>query len=254
MDSKRTPAIYDEAFFRGLAAGSRSSADVVVPIIVDLLHPQSVIDVGCGIGTWAASFAANGVEHIVGVDGAYVVRSELQIDRACFIEADLTQPLSLDRGFDLAVSLEVAEHLPPERGPAFVGDLVRLAPAILFSAAVPGQGGVNHLNERWQDYWATLFAGHGFRAVDVVRPRVWNDTRVEWWYAQNTFLYLSIERAKDLPTPDLVSVVHPTNLERAVRGLTEARERTLGTREIMTGLPGAVARSVARRVWPARQS
>ena len=251
-DPQQTP--YDAAFFSAQADGSRRSADVIVPIIVDLLHPQSVVDVGCGVGTWAASFAATGVKQVIGVEGAYVVGQQLQIDPACYVAADLTKPFSLDKHFDLAVSLEVAEHLPPERGRSFVADLVRLAPAILFSAAIPGQRGTHHVNEQWQEYWASLFAEHGLIPVDVVRPKVWNDKRVEWSYAQNTFLYLTVERASDFPTPDLVSVVHPGVMERTTEDLLAAQQRKLGTREILTGFPGAVSRSLGRRLWSARRS
>ncbi|MDW8444469.1 MAG: hypothetical protein RML45_09315 [Acetobacteraceae bacterium] len=125
-------------------------------------------------------------------------------------------PIDLDRRFDLALSLEVAEHLPPERAAGFVADLVRLAPAVLFSAAIPLQGGTNHVNERWQAFWAGLFASHGYRAFDVIRPRVWDDPRVEPWYRQNTVLFLAdghpeTERVakaeRDAPRP--LSVVHP---------------------------------------------
>jgi SAM-dependent methyltransferase len=206
------------------------------------------VDVGCGVGSWAASFAASGIEKVIGVDGTNVDRQQLQIDPDCYVAADLTKPFSLDQRFDLAVSLEVAEHLPPQRGASFVADLVRLAPAILFSAAIPGQRGRSHLNEQWQGYWASLFADHGLVPVDVVRPKVWNDSRVEWWYAQNTFLYLTVERARDFPAPDLVSVVHPVGFDWITQ------ERKLGTREILTGFPGAVGRSLWRRRWSARRS
>jgi SAM-dependent methyltransferase len=221
---------YDAEFFRWQSDGSRRSADAIVPIVASLLKPRSVIDVGCGIGTWAAAFSEAGVEDVTGIDGDYVDQTQLQIPRDQFQTADLTRPLRLERRFDLAVSLEVAEHLPPERGESFVGDLVALAPAVLFSAAVPGQGGTNHLNERWQDEWEEMFAAHDYRAVDVVRPAVWANPAVEPWYSQNTLLYLapevsiqerpgitdaahaSIQEPRGIP----IRVVHPRTLEIVV--------------------------------------
>ncbi len=128
-------------------------------------------------------------------------------------------PLPLERTFDLVVSLEVAEHLPPESAPAFVGSLARLGPAVLFSAAIPYQGGEHHLNEQWPDYWAELFEQNGFVAIDCVRRNVWSDERVLYWYAQNTLLFVREEmvsgnealvRELDRTSRSMLSVVHPT--------------------------------------------
>jgi hypothetical protein len=124
------------------------------------------------------------------------------------------------------LSLEVAEHLPPERAQSFVADLVALAPAVLFGAAIPGQGGVNHLNEQWQSYWAAHFASHGYASFDVVRPAIWNDAAIPAWYRQNAVLYLDAPSAAALaltPTPaHLLDCVHPLFWERANRELKHA--------------------------------
>src|SRR3954465_4873744 len=182
-------ATYDEGFFRHQMTGSRRSAERIVQIAMELLSPASVVDVGCGAGTWLAEFRAQGVSEIHGFDGDYVDRSLLQIPPEAFAPADLEQPLPATRRYDLAISMEVAEHLSPERGPSLVRDLTRLAPAVLFSAAVPHQGGTDHVNERWQDYWAGLFEEHGYTVRDGIRSRIWGDEQVEPWYAQNALLY-----------------------------------------------------------------
>ena len=103
--------------------------------------------------------------------------------------ADLNQDIGVSRRFDLAMSVEVAEHLPAARAASFVGTLARLADVVLFSAAVPGQSGTFHINEQWPTYWISLFAENGFNPIDVIRPAVWTDERVGFWYAQNVFLY-----------------------------------------------------------------
>ncbi|HTU82550.1 MAG TPA: hypothetical protein VMF61_10495, partial [Candidatus Acidoferrales bacterium] len=106
------------------------------------------------------------------------------------------------RTFDLAISLEVAEHLPESSAASFVATLTTLAPAVLFSAAVPFQGGEHHVNERWQSYWAELFERRGYTCVDCVRPRFWNDASIEFWYRQNTLVYVraaQLERYSKLP-------------------------------------------------------
>jgi SAM-dependent methyltransferase len=167
---------------------------VIVPHVVRMLAPRSVVDVGCGLGTWLAVFAGMGVSDFVGVDGEYVEPARLEIPHDRFVAHDLATPLSLGRRFDLAVSLEVAEHLPADRAAVFVASLSDLAPFVLFSAAIPFQGGTNHVNEQWPGYWAGLFEGRGFAPVDCIRREIWSDDRVEWWYAQNTLLFVEEER------------------------------------------------------------
>jgi SAM-dependent methyltransferase len=144
---------YTSEFFRAKTEGSLRSARTVVPIVMELLKPGSVVDVGCGRGTWLSVFAEHGIADVVGVDGDYVDRRTLLIPPDRFVAHDLTTPLRLHRTFDLVVSLEVAEHLPVACAGEFVASLTSLGSAVLFSAAVPGQGGTHHVNERWQDYW-----------------------------------------------------------------------------------------------------
>jgi SAM-dependent methyltransferase len=157
---------------------------------MELLEPASVVDLGCGLGTWLSVFAELGVEDVLGIDGEYVDRSALAIPADRFLARDLTRPLELPRTFDLAVSLEVAEHLPPDAAQTLVDSLTRHAPAVLFSAAIPGQDGVDHVNTQWPSYWRGLFLPRGYRAVDCIRPRIWDDEDVEFWYRQNLLLFV----------------------------------------------------------------
>lgn len=203
--------LYDARFYVDQQRGSLASAEVIVPLVCDLVAPASVIDVGCGTGTWASVFAANGVPRVVGVDGSYVDQDQLLIPRESFLTADLSVGMPTNERFDLAVCLEVGEHLPADQTERFVADLARVAEAILFSAAIPLQGGTGHINERWQDEWAGEFSAHGLVPVDVVRPAVWSDDRVQTWYAQNTLLYVARDRALALGGASALPlrVVHP---------------------------------------------
>lgn len=187
---------YTKGFFEKLRRGAQRSADVMVPLILELLPVRSVVDIGCGDGTWLATFQKHGVREILGVDGGYVGGELLQIPEKCFQAVDLTKSFKLDRSFDLAVSLEVAEHLSAECAPVFVECLTRLAPFVLFSAAIPFQGGDHHINEQWPDRWAALFKKHDYLAVDFIRKRVWQNDAVEWWYAQNTLLFVKANLLK----------------------------------------------------------
>src|SRR5436309_14636146 len=140
---------YTKEFCKSHTAGSRQSAEAIVPLVFALLKPQSVIDVGCGLGTWLSVFEEFGVKDVFGIDGDHVDRSMLQISNERFTAFDLKKPIQIDRRFDLVVSLEVAEHLPKDCAKTFVHSLTRLGPVILFSAAIPFQGGRAHLNEQW---------------------------------------------------------------------------------------------------------
>jgi SAM-dependent methyltransferase len=211
---------------------------VIVPLVVERLRPRSVVDVGCGLGTWLAVFMENGVADVTGVDGDYVDSSRLEIPAERFVAHDLSTPLSLDRRFDLAVSLEVAEHLPADRAAIFVGSLTALAPFVLFSAAIPFQGGTNHVNEQWPEYWAALFGQRGFLPVDCVRREVWGDENVEWWYAQNTLLFVEEGRLASPPdggrpferTPfSQLALVHPRQYLWQVESAAERDQSPAGT-------------------------
>lgn len=158
----------------------------------------SVVDVGCGIGAWLAAARDELGAEVLGLDGAWTDVELLKIDRSCFQVADLARPLSLGRSFDLAISVEVGEHLPEEAAPVLVGSLARLAPVVVFSAAIPSQGGVSHVNEQWPDYWAALFAEHGFGCFDALRPLLWDRDDVDWWYKQNLLLFVHEGRAAEV--------------------------------------------------------
>ncbi len=168
----------------------------------------------------------------MGVDGDYVDRTLLEIPAERFVPLDLSEAFDLGRTFDLALSLEVAEHLPGDAANEFVASLVRHAPTILFSAAIPGQGGTDHLNEQWPDYWAEKFAAHGYMAVDAIRPRIWADPAIEFWYAQNAILYLREDtvsgalRRRVVDDLGALSLVHP-RLFDACREQLRARRRRL---------------------------
>ena len=246
---------YTEKFFAELRDGVARSAGIVVPLVLDLVPVRSVVDVGCGEGAWLAEFQRLGVNDILGVDGDYVGRKALRIAPADFRAMDLSEPVVLDRTFDLAISLEVAEHLDAGLAEQFVESLTRLASVVLFSAAVPFQGGVHHVNEQWPDVWVALFEKFGFVAIDCIRRRIWENTDVEWWYAQNTILFVRTDVLEGIPalkrefdgTRDgQIRLVHPRNYTDALRPVDppDWRVRT-AARLLFVCLQNAVRRRVA---------
>jgi SAM-dependent methyltransferase len=205
----KTPYIHTEVVH------NLTAPRVIAPIVIDLIHPRSVLDVGCGLGTWLKAFEECGVHDCLGVDGDYIDRSMLTIPVERFQSHDLTKKLSLGRKFDLVMSLEVAEHLPEQAADIFVESLARHGDTHLFSAAIPGQGGQNHVNEQWPVYWEEKFRRHGLYFYDVIRPVVWNSEQVDIWYKQNIFLV-----KKEKPphaTARMLSLVHPELYELKLR-------------------------------------
>lgn len=180
--------VYNGDFYQWQSSGSFRSASRVVPALTELFSPKSVLDVGCGVGTWLRAFAEVGVADVHGVDGEWVQGQVHQVAEGRIQVADLSRPLDFGRRFDLVTSFEVAEHLPEDAADAFVASLVRHGDVIAFSAAAPFQGGDNHLNERWPEYWAAKFRAMGYQCYDILRPRFWDDEAVEWWYRQNIFV------------------------------------------------------------------
>ena len=189
-----------------------------MPHLVQIFAPSSVVDVGCGNGGWLAMFAELGIEDTLGMDGAWVDPDSLLIPPERFRSIDLTKMNPTDRQFDMCLCLEVAEHLPDAHAASLVAYLTGLAPVVVFSAAVPGQSGVGHVNERWQSYWAGHFARSDYVPLDCIRPLVWDSEEAQWWYAQNLIVYVAkalLDRRTDLSDlavrsiGGLLDVVHP---------------------------------------------
>jgi SAM-dependent methyltransferase len=240
---------YDQTFFDDQRLQGQRSAREIVPIVLEMVQPRSVVDVGCGVGAWLSVFKEHGIADVLGVDGGWASKHG-QLPPNEFVERDLARPLSLDRTFDLVVSLEVAEHLPPASAADFIKSLVGLGPTVLFSAAAPLQGGTHHLNEQWPDYWASLFDNHGYHAVDCLRPLIWNNRSVEWYYAQNSFLFVSKENVGAIRMPRNGGVrgaaplplVHPSNY------LEKARRANIGLADVIKMIPSLTRDAVMRRV------
>jgi SAM-dependent methyltransferase len=245
---------YTKAFFEEHRTGARQSAEIVVPLVLELVPARSVVDVGCGDGTWLAVFQKLGVPEILGIDGEYVDREFLQIPQESFQTRDLAKPFVTGRTFDLAMSLEVAEHLPADCAAMFVECLTRLAPIVLFSAAIPFQGGTSHINEQWQDKWAALFKKQEYFPVDCIRKRVWENAAVEWWYAQNTLLFvrgnvleknLALKAEFERNSQNPLNLVHP---RRYLGAIAATEPRRWGVRDASRLLLSSMKDAAKRRI------
>ena len=165
------------------------SAARILDILLRYYRPNSILDVGCGLGTWLKAAQGAGIADVMGVDGNWLDVKRLQVSPERVRTLDLESPFDVGRKFDMAISLEVAEHLSPPAAEGFVASLVRHAPVVLFSAAIPFQGGHHHVNEQFPSYWADHFARFDFRPIDCIRGEIWDSPNVLWWLRQNTMIF-----------------------------------------------------------------
>jgi SAM-dependent methyltransferase len=277
---------YDPNFHDSTSSDAHATANRVLPLTFHLVDVESVVDVGCGYGDWLAAAGDLGVPVLVGIEGEWGAawRDRGVLDsRIELVLCDLERPIAIERRFDLAICLEVAEHLSHERGPGLVADLCLLAPSVLFSAAVPRQGGDNHINEQPLSVWVREFAAQGYRPLDVIRRRLWDDEEIPFWYRQNLILFVTSERwdeaasraAALAPLDDVagVDILHPRltlsyigqieSLSRipplpepshiVIPALPDSSQIGVRTRvRLAVGLPSACLRAVRRR-WAQRK-
>jgi 2-polyprenyl-3-methyl-5-hydroxy-6-metoxy-1,4-benzoquinol methylase len=242
---------YNKSFYQAQQDGSLRSAEGIVPLIIKLINPRSVIDVGCGVGTWLSVFKKLGVDDIFGVDGKWVQKEMLKIPEKQFLEFDLSKPLKLDRQFDLVISLEVAEHLSSEYAGQFVESLTGLGAVVAFSAAIPYQGGTEHINEQWPDYWVNLFERQGYKVIDCLRKHIWNNGEVQYWYAQNLLIFVkdNILKNNQLLREEfnntkigMLSLVHPKHY------LLSLDTSNLTLKQVLVALPKIISKSIIFRL------
>ena len=251
---------YSKSFYQRDYDRTQRSADTVTRLIWQVLTLnsmtlRSVIDIGCGRGVWLDEFSKRGVAHVKGRDGPWVQKANPLVASENFEATDLAKPFCEDLKFDLAMSLEVAEHLDEGKADGFVASLAGLSDTIMFSAAIGGQGGQHHVNEQPLSYWVAKFEGHGFRMIDAIRPHVWNNSDVCWWYRQNivffakdTSPFLPALNALQASAPAIVNLAHPQGFSEKARlanlfspeeyvGLFVARTRARIARLIGRGQP-----------------
>lgn len=196
-----------------------NAANEIVPIIMGYFNPKSIIDVGCGIGTWLAVFKKFGVK-IKGVDGAYVNKKLLYVSNDEFINADLEKDSLVYLGrYDLAINLEVAEHLNESAADFHLDNLCALSDNIIFSAAIPNQGGQYHVNEQWLEYWTLKFNSRGYILKDTFRAKIWNNNNIDWWYRQNMVVFTKANQGEN--NDPICSYIHPELFRAKINQITQ---------------------------------
>ncbi|RVQ67591.1 methyltransferase domain-containing protein [Croceicoccus ponticola] len=226
-----------------------ASARAILPPLLRLFDAHSLLEVGCGNGHWTQSARDVGIDDYNVVDGPWNNREHLLVENDRFIEANLSVPLKLGRRYDMAICLEVAEHVQQASAATLVASLCDAADVVLFGAAIPLQGGYGHINEQWPSWWRDLFAARGYRAFDLVRPRHWDDASIHYWYRQNTFVYVRESDAAALATAQeaeresggalaLFDAVHPEKY------IEMASYESIAMKKLLRRLPGWALRRI----------
>lgn len=197
MQEKRTAysALYNDRFYYLQSYQSFVSATHVLEPLLSRLSIHSIADFGCGIGTWLYAARQFGVKQVKGIDGDYINRELLLIEENEFCPHDLEAPIALDEKFDLAISLECAEHLHESAAETFVDSICAVSDVVLFSAAHVGQSGDGHINCQPISYWEQKFAARGYVRLEI-RPYFRKDADIEVWYRENMSLYVKAEQAE----------------------------------------------------------
>ena len=172
----------------------------IVPLLHKYFAPASVVDYGCGIGNFLYKFKEYGVSKILGIDGPWCKNDLQMLQDGELAIRDLKEDLGLNEKFDLAISFEVAEHLDSQYADKIIKDLTSLADVVIFSAALPGQGGQNHVNEQWPEYWVKRFKDNGYTCFDALRPLLWNTANIQFWYKQNMFVAIRSTNTEAIST------------------------------------------------------
>jgi SAM-dependent methyltransferase len=244
-------ATYDRAFYAELSGPNYRAAQLIVPhVLAAVGRPSSVLDIGCGVGAWLRAVRDYAPEvDVVGVDHQDVPSDLLMISREEYVARDLSDGIDLQRRFDLAISLEVAEHLNESGAVNLIDSLTRHSDAILFSAAIPSQGGTHHINEHWPAYWIDAFRERGYLCNDIIRPLIWTNDEIPFWYRQNIMLFTKFElrSGKEFVSFGGCDLVHPVMYQEVLNREITGREALAALRTTLRRRFKMIRRRALRR-------
>jgi SAM-dependent methyltransferase len=183
---------YTESYYENITEDATRSRDAVFEIL-GIDKSVTVVDCGGGTGGWGV-----GLKNYTCIDYR-VPLDALLINPEQYIDQDLRKPFNMGEKFDVVISCEVIEHLEEEFTDTFIDNVCRLVKddgVIIFSGAVPNQGGNNHLTERFQTHWAKKFRERGFYGTQ--HPCIKRDERIALYYRQNIVIYKKGEIFSDV--------------------------------------------------------
>lgn len=167
------------------------SAHAMATSITLHIKPRTVIDVGCGTGALLAALRGRGCK-VRGLEYSDAGITACRLRKLEVVKFDITTAAAPSDRFDLAVSFEVAEHLPAAFADRYVRLLCALSDTVIISAAVPGQGGTDHVNEQPHSYWIEKFNAEGFLFEEHISSQIsreWTGWGVAPFYAANVLVF-----------------------------------------------------------------
>lgn len=215
--SKNSDIEYEQMSMRMVGANNLSSAEIIVPMLIELINPKSVIDIGCATGVWLSQFQKQNIS-ITGVDGNWVKNHKSFINKRDIVYYDFesNKNFPINTTYDLAICLEMAEHVSRKMSDKLISILTSLSDVIYFSAATPNSGGRHHVNERWQSYWCKKFKEQNYILIDAIRPKIFTNKKCCYFYAQESFIYINKNKIREFPLLSkyirddvLLDIVHP---------------------------------------------
>lgn len=230
--NKKLGLFYDNNFYKRHTEGSKNSAEIILNLLFKIYKPLSVVDFGCGYGGWLMAAEKLGSKILKGFDGDWITKKNILSKNIEFVQVNMYEDFEIDKKYDLAISLEVAEHLSERYAKLFIDKLCKASDVILFSAATKFQGGTNHINEQDQSYWINLFKTNRYDCFDIIRPIIWENKDVEWWYKQNIFLFIrqnpnsniKVESLKKIEK-NIPNIINPENYKSKVKELIKYKKQ-----------------------------
>jgi 2-polyprenyl-3-methyl-5-hydroxy-6-metoxy-1,4-benzoquinol methylase len=195
---------YSQEFYNSVSSRAVQSARITAGAIAGAIEPVSVVDIGSGQGVWLHTISefVPTVKRAVALDIQShkspffdaLLKSSIDFK---FVEANFENSSTLpDEQFDMAICLEVLEHLTPDTAVEVARDIGKKCSCLIFSAAILGQGGTGHINEQKFSYWMQLMRDQGFIALDIFRPALRKADDVPSYYKQNMMFFWHPQNSK----------------------------------------------------------
>lgn len=219
---------------------------VLQPVFGILGVPNSFLDIGGGAGSWCAAAKNLGVQRVRLVDACPPNQVIPELSQEEQVQANLEEGIPNQGQFDLVICIEVIEHLTDHAASRLIKQMTSFSNFILFSAAIPGQGGIGHISERLHEYWHNKFSQFKFDKYDVIRPMLISRSDISSIHRQNLFIYAKKECSHSLA--DLPQICDDMELIRAEHLKSLYHKEPIDLRTALGSIPNALKRSIGRRV------
>ena len=181
--------LYNASYYEHVEDAAVASAPGIATTIVETFDPADLLDVGCGTGAMMEAIRDLGpsVKGLEYSSAALELCKKRGLDVTRFDIENDSHPFP-DRRFDVVISMEVAEHLPASVADRYVNVLCQSSDHVVFTAATPGQGGQDHINEQPREYWLEKFDAREFTVQDDLTEtwrQKWRAGNVTHWYWKN---------------------------------------------------------------------